>query len=657
MQALAPHRPAARGAFVLRAADLALAAAVLTALSPLVVARAVVARKRAGRFLDRETLVGRGGATFLRLEFAGHGSGRGLATLWNIARGDLSWTGPRARGADEIASLDPALAATLLASRPGLVSRHALRDRMGIAHEAEIDDDLDFAAGAAVRERASLLLRAGLASLLRPRRLSPAPAELELGGIPVANTTLDAAVDWIAERAADGLRTDVAFVNPHCLNIARGSEAYRAVLRGADRVFPDGIGIRLATRMRGLELAANVNGTDMFPPLAARAARDGLALFLLGAAPGVAEATAAAMQQRFPGLRIAGVRDGFFSQDEEAAVIDGINRSGAAILLVAMGVPRQEMWLARNREALRVPVRVGVGGLFDFYSGRIPRAPHWLREMGGEWCWRLLQEPRRMWKRYLVGNALFLAASWVEAKAVRREAGEADLLEAWEVTRFSRRRRIAALRASRRLRRGALRAARLAKRGVDIVVASAALLALSPLLVATMLAIRADSPGPVFFRQVRVARGGRHFGMYKFRSMHVDAEARKAALEAANEMRGGVIFKMRDDPRVTRVGRVIRRLSIDELPQLWNVLVGDMTLVGPRPPLPSEVARYTPAERRRLEGDQGITCVWQVSGRSEIPFPEQVRMDVDYIEGQSLWLDLVLLARTIPAVLKARGAY
>jgi lipopolysaccharide/colanic/teichoic acid biosynthesis glycosyltransferase len=139
--------------------------------------------------------------------------------------------------------------------------------------------------------------------------------------------------------------------------------------------------------------------------------------------------------------------------------------------------------------------------------------------------------------------------------------------------------------------------------------------------------------------------------------MYIDAEARKAALMATNEMQGGVTFKMKDDPRITRVGRFIRRASLDELPQLWNVMIGEMSLVGPRPPVPSEVATYAPADRRRPDGMPGITCLWQVSGRSSIPFPEQVKLDVAYLESPSLWLDLTLLLRTVPAVLQGRGTH
>lgn len=200
-------------------------------------------------------------------------------------------------------------------------------------------------------------------------------------------------------------------------------------------------------------------------------------------------------------------------------------------------------------------------------------------------------------------------------------------------------------------------ATRFVKRVFDIAVAFIALVCLSPLLVTVAALIKLDSPGPLLFNQQRVGRHGETFRMWKFRSMFVDAEARKQQLMARNEMQGGVTFKMKNDPRITRVGRVIRKLSIDELPQLWNVLVGDMSIVGPRPPVPSEVAEYSIDERRRLDVAPGITCIWQVSGRSDIPFDEQVRLDVQYIESQSIWLDFLILLKTVPAVLLGKGAY
>jgi exopolysaccharide biosynthesis polyprenyl glycosylphosphotransferase len=184
-----------------------------------------------------------------------------------------------------------------------------------------------------------------------------------------------------------------------------------------------------------------------------------------------------------------------------------------------------------------------------------------------------------------------------------------------------------------------------------------ALLALfTPVLLSVALWVRFTSRGPVLFRQVRVGRDGREFRIFKFRSMYVDAEARLAELKHLNE-HDGVLFKIRDDPRVTPVGRWLRRLSLDELPQLLNVISGQMSLVGPRPPLPAEVAVYADDVRRRLAVKPGMTGLWQVSGRSDLPWEEAVRLDLRYVENWSMSLDLVILLRTMTAVVRSSGAY
>jgi exopolysaccharide biosynthesis polyprenyl glycosylphosphotransferase len=197
----------------------------------------------------------------------------------------------------------------------------------------------------------------------------------------------------------------------------------------------------------------------------------------------------------------------------------------------------------------------------------------------------------------------------------------------------------------------------LLKRFIDLAGAAAALLALSPLLAGAALLVKLEDRGPVFFCQRRVGLRGRTFGMWKFRSMRRDAEALKARLAAQNEMAGGVTFKMKNDPRITRVGKWLRKFSIDEMPQLWNVLKGEMSLVGPRPPVPAEVAKYTVENRQRLLARPGLTCFWQVGGRSEIDFEGQVQLDLAYIRAESVSLDLKILFQTIPAVLLGRGAY
>ena len=195
------------------------------------------------------------------------------------------------------------------------------------------------------------------------------------------------------------------------------------------------------------------------------------------------------------------------------------------------------------------------------------------------------------------------------------------------------------------------------KRALDIVGSAIGMVLLSPVYIGIAAAVKFTSPGPVIFSQTRVGRYGRHFKFYKFRSMRVDAEEQKAALMAQNESKDGVIFKMRDDPRITKVGKFLRRTSLDELPQLWNVFIGDMSLVGPRPPVPKEVQEYTLEDRKRLDVIPGITCLGQISGRSDIPFHEQVQLDKEYILAPSLWKDLVILVKTVPAIIGGKGAY
>ncbi|MDT5031215.1 MAG: hypothetical protein QOC94_1386, partial [Actinoplanes sp.] len=182
------------------------------------------------------------------------------------------------------------------------------------------------------------------------------------------------------------------------------------------------------------------------------------------------------------------------------------------------------------------------------------------------------------------------------------------------------------------------------------------LAAFAPLLLGVALWVRCTSRGPVLFRQMRVGRDGREFRIFKFRSMYVDAEARLAELKHLNE-HDGVLFKIREDPRVTPAGRWLRRFSVDELPQLLNVVRGQMSLVGPRPPLPAEVATYPDDVRRRLAVKPGMTGLWQVSGRSDLPWDEAVRLDLRYVENWSLSLDLVILLRTMTAVVRSSGAY
>jgi exopolysaccharide biosynthesis WecB/TagA/CpsF family protein len=628
--------PRTRGTYILdcvRLFDLLASSLLVVVLSPAMLLRGLRSLVSTGTILERIPRVGLHGSTFHQLVFAGTGFGRELPTLFNVIAGHVAFSGPR------------------LAS-PAEFAPDGASSSCGIAHRSEAELDEAFVQSRTTIGCITLALRGAVAWLLCGGARATPPS-FRLLEIDIRNTTMDEAVSWIVERAAYGERTSMAFVNSDCLNAAVAQRDYRAVLQGADRVLPDGIGVNLACRMRKIALVANLNGTDLFPELCKRAVAADLSIFLLGAGRGVAEAAAANVQALFPGLRIAGTQDGYFEETETARIVQQINDSKADILLVAMGAPQQELWIDAHRHDLEVPVCMGVGGLFDFYSGRIPRAPLWMREIGLEWMWRLMQEPGRMWRRYVIGNPLFL---YRVLRETRRQActehqispvvspGSAALAET-----------LASMR--RAIRRTILAGTRRAKRMIDISVSLSMLTLLSPLFMLTAALIRIESPGPVFYRQSRIGYKGRIFTMWKFRSMYVDADRRKQELLKQNEMAGGILFKMRRDPRITRVGRVIRRASIDELPQLWNVLIGDMSLVGPRPALPSEVSQYSLGERGRLDAVPGITCIWQVSGRSDIPFDKQVKMDLDYIYSVSLKTDLGLLFKTVPAIVSGRGAY
>lgn len=440
-----------------------------------------------------------------------------------------------------------------------------------------------------------------------------------LFGLSVVSQSADRAADQLLER---GRKARVAFVNAHCVNTMEHDPHYRAALMTADHVLPDGLGVDLAARMNGEPLAANLNGTDFVPELLRKAASKGRSVFLFGGMPGVAAAAGERLAQDIPGLRIAGTRDGYAGAEETEAAIAAINDSGADIVLVAMGVPMQDLWLAQHAPRLDAGLTLGVGALFDFLAGRVARAPDVVRKARLEWAWRLAIEPRRMARRYIVGNAVFMARESARALARRR----------------------------------VLRPQSAMKRGLDLLVSGAALLALAPLLVLAALTIRAESRGPVLFRQTRVGAAGEPFTMFKFRSMYADAEARRAALLAQSD-RDGICFKAREDPRITRVGRLLRRLSLDELPQILNVLRGEMSIVGPRPALPDEVASYSDRAMGRLSVKPGLTGIWQVSGRADIGFERMIDMDLAYAHSRTLMLDLMLIALTFRAVLSGRGAY
>jgi exopolysaccharide biosynthesis WecB/TagA/CpsF family protein len=455
-----------------------------------------------------------------------------------------------------------------------------------------------------------------------PGILMRAP-RISMFGFDLINASRSAVARDIVAHAELDKRATIQFINAHCINTALADPAYRAALDHADYLLPDGSGLAIASRLAGSERGENLNGTDLFPEICRAAAAAGQSIFLLGGKPGIATGASRAMRQRFPHLRITGTHNGYWSPDQEDAVVGLVNASGADILLVGMGVPIQEKWIARLRHRLSAKVVLGVGGLFDYYSGSIPRAPAIMRAAGCEWIWRLMQEPKRLAQRYLIGNAKFLLSA---------------LHHAWVARDYDR---------SVSLK---------AKRAFDLIASLSALMLAAPLFLLVAILIKLEDGGPVFFRQTRIGARGNSFHMWKFRSMVVDAEARLAAIRDNSE-RDGTCFKMKRDPRITVVGSWLRRLSLDELPQLFNIVSGSMSVVGPRPALPREVLTYNANSRQRLGGAPGLTCIWQVSGRADIPFEQQVNLDVQYLRGRTFVQDMMLILRTVPAVITARGAY
>ena len=252
------------------------------------------------------------------------------------------------------------------------------------------------------------------------------PASLDIRGIRLLNLAMDEALAAIDAALSARQPTRISFVNADCVNIAAGDPSYREALAGTDWVFIDGIGMRIAGRIMDQPVRDNVNGTDLFPRLCESLAQHGKRLFLYGARPGVAAAAAGWAQARFPGLQIAGTLHGY--QPGEADTVAVIRASGADVVLVGLGAPAQEAWIARNHDKTGATVAMGVGGLFDYYSGRIPRAPLWMRRLGLEWLFRLIQEPRRLWRRYVVGNAVFLSRIGIDWLRARIKGSRPDKL-------------------------------------------------------------------------------------------------------------------------------------------------------------------------------------------------------------------------------------
>ncbi len=254
-----------------------------------------------------------------------------------------------------------------------------------------------------------LLLLKIFPALIYRQDLNHASETLNLFGLDIANIDMKTAVSRIETSIAEKKKKSVFFVNPDCLNKMSSDREYFRILKNASLIFPDGIGLTVAGKLLNTPLKENINGTDMFPYLCRMASSRDYSLFLLGGKPGIAEKTAQNIESTYK-VRIAGTSHGYFDNaDQHNSVIEQINRSGAEILLVGFGAPSQEKWITAHMHRLNPSILMGVGGLFDFFSGNINRAPVWMREVGLEWVYRILQEPGRMWRRYVIGNPLFIS--------------------------------------------------------------------------------------------------------------------------------------------------------------------------------------------------------------------------------------------------------
>ena len=336
-------------------------------------------------------------------------------SLLNVLRGDMAWVGPRARRIEE-----PTSPAAQLA--PGLVGLHQLRQATAVDFMSEDASDTEYSLNRSLSHDARLLVLLAFASLGKKNTVGdPRVAErVQILDTTVNNLLMDEALHHVMNAISASRFTPISFVNPACANIAASNPQYRRDLQACDLVLPDGFGMKIASKWLGTPIRQNVNGTDFFPRLCTAMNEQGHRLYLLGARPEVVAQVSQVVRQRWPRIKVVGARHGYIEAHEEASVAQDIQESGAHVVLVAMGVPAQESFIARWGHRMGPCVAMGVGGLFDFVAGRVSRAPQWMRDAGLEWVWRLMQEPGRMWRRYLVGNLTFLLRVALQRAGLRK---------------------------------------------------------------------------------------------------------------------------------------------------------------------------------------------------------------------------------------------
>ncbi len=391
-----------------RSVEIALSSVlIIVATLPILICKTVTRILTGGRIFETCTVYGMGGAPLQLLMFS--------SKRYYIRNGTLSYyaftgkIGLVGVGIKEYGTRQSTPEnAYLMRDKPGIFSLWFIRESGKIGHEGRIGTEWEYVFRRNLFGDISLILKSIPAALMRSGNNAYFP-EIVLFGITFKNTRMKDAVQMIDDSISSNSKKKIFFINPDCLNKTFSDSSYHKTLCRADAVLPDGSGLNLACKIIGKPLLENVNGTDLFPFICRLCAEKGRSIYLLGAKPGIADTVKKNMETSYPGIRVVGTRDGYFNRETESArVICEINRAAPDILMVAFGAPHQEKWVDAHSDELNAKVCIGVGGLFDFFSGRIPRAPKWMREFGLEWIYRLKQEPGRMWRRYIIGNPLFV---------------------------------------------------------------------------------------------------------------------------------------------------------------------------------------------------------------------------------------------------------
>ncbi len=343
------------------------------------------------------------------------------AVLWSVLRGDVRLVGmPMTLSLTEFQKRQFAL---YQQNKAGLINAVRVHNASGLDTDYPVQL-LEQQFNSSFSQYMLLLIRGLFSWLLfnhQDKHLD-VPENYTLFGLKIANDTMASAVDWSVSCSPREAKPHCKlgfFINVNSINLSFRTPQYAANLNQSDRNFSDGLGMRLAAKRAGIHIKANVNGTDMLPQLCNVIATKGCSIYLLGSEPGIAQKAATNLSKQHPGLIISGTAHGYFDRENSQPVIDHINNSGTDILLVALGSPDQELWLLKNKAKLNCRTALAVGGLLDFNAGKVSRAPLWLRELGMEWVWRLLQEPKSKFARYVIGNPLFMIRTYIFNQAKR----------------------------------------------------------------------------------------------------------------------------------------------------------------------------------------------------------------------------------------------